>query len=126
MLQKAGPEYHLVLSEAGSCLVTTMFTAGLADLVGVDSFVTLMAEKLDVPVARITNTNSIRDVRRCIRDRYHISKHHGGRVPGLCGKCTPICCRSKPNSAAVVSSSSCIALSMACVKFLSKIMGIWE
>ena len=57
----------------------------LADLVGVDSFVALMAEKLDVPVARITNTNPIRDVRRCIRDRYRVSKHHGGEHRGCVG-----------------------------------------
>ena len=97
----------------------------LADLVGVDSFVTLMAEKLDVPVARITNTNSIRDVRRCIRDRYRISKHHGGRVPGLCGKCrqplaacppaktiveTTLCCHRQVHSKCIVMDSHSCAV----------------
>ena len=46
-----------------------------------------MAEKLDVPVARITNNNPIRDVRRCVRDHYHASRHHRARITGLCGRC---------------------------------------
>ena len=57
-----------------------------ADLQGVDGYLTLMADKFDVPVQQLTNNNSIRHVRSLMRDRYRESAH-GARKMGLCGKC---------------------------------------
>ena len=79
----------------------------LAGLVGVDSFVALMAEKLDVPAARITNTNTIRDVRRCIRDQYRVSRHRGGRITGLCGRCRQPLAACPPAKTVIETSLCC-------------------
>ena len=46
----------------------------LADFLGVDSFLELCAEQLDVPVADLWNSNSIRKVRSLIRGIYRA--HH--------------------------------------------------
>ena len=42
----------------------------LADFLGVDPFLKLCAEQLDVPVSQLWNSNSIRKVRKLVRDRY--------------------------------------------------------
>ena len=49
----------------------------LADFLGVDSFLELCAEQLDVPVADLWNSNSIRKVRSLIRGIYRA--HHKNR-----------------------------------------------
>ena len=58
----------------------------LADLMGVDGFLTFMAEKLDIPVQRITNNNTIHEVRSLMRNRYWACGHAASKL-GLCGKC---------------------------------------
>ena len=77
-----------------------------ADLQGVDGYLTLMADKLDVPVQRLTNNNSIRHVRSLVRDRYRESAH-GTKKMGLWGKCLQSLAAHPPERSDVTTTLCC-------------------
>ena len=106
----------------------------LADLMGVDGYLTLMAAKLGVPANRIDNSNSIKTVRAIIRNRYRASVAGGRKFEGLCRKCrqplaacppertrvtTTLCCQQQVHSDCRVKSElSCIVCEQSFVIFL--------
>ena len=59
----------------------------LADYVGMDDFLEVVAKWLEVSVMAISNHNPVRRVHQLIRGRYRASRHKQSRPYGYCGVC---------------------------------------